>query len=110
MNTRLTLLALLLALPLAACVRISPEQRKAHFAPLVSTPDIIRAATLYRIVYSRWPAQETELRWAFALAGLEPSALEEIAELTVLKKSDTESVYTVRYKGGGRATLELNAR
>jgi hypothetical protein len=110
MKTRLALLLLLVSLPLAGCVQFTPEQRKAHFAPLASTPDIVRAATLYRVVYSRWPAEEAELRQAFALAGLDPASLETMSELQVLKKSDASSVFTIRYKGGGRAVLELNAR
>ncbi len=110
MKIRLPLLALLFSLPFAGCVQFTPEQRRAHFAPLASTPDIVRAAIFYRVVYARWPAQETELRQAFALAGLDPSPLEGISELNVLKKSDAGSVYTIRYKSGGRVTLELNAR
>lgn len=109
MTSRL-LLTLGLSWSLAGCVIYNPAPDSGFFAPLTSLEDITKASTSYLLLYSHWPENLDQLREGYSIAGIEPLVLGQISDIQIVKKSESSSIYVIKFLGGGRSTIKLNTQ
>lgn len=94
----------------SGCVSLSPEDRRAHVAPIGAVPEITQAATAFHLARSRWPRTKSELEAGLREWKAEPEFLSEIETVSVEETSDRSVVYRCTFVGGGSSEVRINLK
>jgi hypothetical protein len=101
-------LLIAMAVSLGGCVTYNREPNSEYLAPVNATEGIAQASIQYPSLYARWPESLEQIRDAFSIAGIDPAALDYISDIVILNRTETSSVYVLKFTDGGISTIKLN--